>query len=113
MTTIYHNPRCRKSRETLQLLENNNEQVKTILYLDDPPSAKELKELLKMLDMTPVELVRKNETIWKENFKNKDLTDKEILEAMVRFPKLMKRPIVIKNGQAALGRPPVSVLHIL
>ena len=113
MTTIYHNPRCRKSRETLQLLEEKGEQPKIILYLDDTPSEAELKEILKMLGISPIELVRKNEAIWKEKFKNKDLSDTEIIKAMARNPKLIERPIVIKNGRAALGRPPSNVLDIL
>jgi arsenate reductase len=113
MTKIYHNPRCRKSRETLQLLEDKKESIETILYLDDPPTTGELKEILKMLGMTPIELVRKNEAVWKENFKNKEMSDQEILEAMVSFPKLIERPIVIKNGKAAIGRPPESVVNIL
>jgi arsenate reductase len=113
MTTIYHNPRCRKSRETLQLLEEKNEVIETVLYLDNPPTTAELKKLLKMLGMAPIELIRKNEAVWKENFKHKDLSDTEIIEAMVAHPKLIERPIVIKNGKAAVGRPPENVLNIL
>ncbi len=113
MTTIYHNPRCRKSRETLQLLEEKGEQPKIILYLEETPSEAELKKVLKMLGISPIELVRKNEAIWKEQFKNKDLTDAEIITAMVQNPKLIERPIVLKNGRAALGRPPSNVLGIL
>ncbi|MBT8263304.1 MAG: arsenate reductase (glutaredoxin) [Bacteroidia bacterium] len=113
MTTIYHNPRCRKSRETLHLLEERNESVNTVLYLDDPPTVKELKNILNMLGMKPIELVRKNEAIWKENFKNKDLSDDDILKAMRNHPKLIERPIVLKNGKAALGRPPENVINIL
>ncbi len=113
MTTIYHNPRCRKSRETLQLLEQKNETIETVLYLENPPTTATLKKLLKKLGIAPMELIRKNETIWKEKFKNKDLNDAEILEAMVTYPKLIERPIVTKNGKAALGRPPENVLHIL
>ncbi len=113
MTTIYHNPRCRKSRETLQLLEEKGEQPKIILYLDDTPSEAELKEILKMLGISPIALVRKNESIWKEQFKNKDLTDAEIITAMTQNPKLIERPIVVKNGRAVLGRPPSNVEDIL
>ena len=113
MTKIYHNPRCRKSRETLQILEEKNESIETILYLDNPPSSEELKEILKMLGITPIQLVRKNELVWKENFKNKEMNDEEIINAMISHPKLIERPIVIKNGKAALGRPPESVIHIL
>ena len=113
MTTIYHNPRCRKSRETLQILEEKGEQPKIVLYLEDTPSEAELKDILKMLGISPIELVRKNEAIWKEQFKNKDLTDAEIITAMAQNPKLIERPIVIKNDRAVLGRPPSNVEDIL
>lgn len=113
MTAIYHNPRCRKSRETLALLEQNNEQIEIVLYLENPPSEAELSDILEKLKLSPIELVRKNESIWKENFKGKQLSESEIIKAMARNPKLIERPIVIKNGKAALGRPPENVLNIL
>ncbi len=113
MTTIYHNPRCRKSRETLALLDKNNEQIEIVLYMENPPTETELSGILEKLKLFPIELVRKNESVWKENFKGKQLSDAEIIEAMVKNPKLIERPVVIKNGKAALGRPPESVLNIL
>ncbi len=113
MTKIYHNPRCRKSRETLQLLESLNEDVTIVEYLKEVPTQEELKEILKRLDMKPMELIRKSEAVWKENFKNKQLTDNQLIKAMVDHPKLIERPIVIKGNKAALGRPPENVKSIL
>ena len=113
MTTIYHNPRCRKSRETLALLEQRNESIDIVLYLDNPPSEEELRKILGLLKLSPLELVRKNEQIWKDNYKGKTMRDDAIITAMVQNPKLIERPIVIKNGKAALGRPPENVVEIL
>lgn len=113
MTTIYHNPRCRKSRETLALLEERKESLDIVLYLDNPPSEAELGKILKQLDMSPSELVRRNEQLWKDNYKGKKMSDDEIITAMVENPKLIERPIVIKNDKAALGRPPENVIEIL
>ena len=112
MCTIYHNPRCRKSRETLQLLENNNIQPEIIRYLDDVPTEKELSALLKKLGMKPIDLVRKGEAVWKEHFKGKDLSDREILGAMVKFPKLIERPIVVRGDKAVIGRPPENIMPL-
>lgn len=113
MTKIYHNPRCRKSRETLELLKSKGEEIEIISYLEEVPSKKELLELIKLLGITPLELVRKNEPIWKEHYRGKALAEGELIEAMLKYPKLIERPIVVKNGKAALGRPPESVLEIL
>lgn len=113
MTTIYHNPRCRKSRETLQILEDHKEDIEVIKYLETPPSEKELSHLLTLLGITPEKLLRKNEALWKEQFKGKDYSDQELIKIMVENPKLIERPIVVKNGKAALGRPPESVKEIL
>ncbi len=113
MTTIYHNPRCSKSRETLQLLEQKGEDINIVLYLEDTPSKEKLSEIIDQLGITPMQLIRKGEAIWKEQYKGKDLTPSQLIAAMVKNPKLIERPIVIKNGKAALGRPPESVLKIL
>jgi len=110
---IYHNPRCRKSRETLALIEANNQEAEIILYLDNPPNASELKALIKALAIKPLELIRKGEAIFKENYKGKELTDKEWIEAMLDHPKLIERPIVVSNGKAIIGRPPEKVLELL
>lgn len=113
MTTIYHNNRCRKSRETLAILEDKNEEITIIKYLENPPSEKELAKIITLLGITPIELVRKSETIWKDNFKDQELSDKELVSILHQNPKLIERPIVIKNNKAVIGRPPEKVIEIL
>ena len=110
---IYHNPRCSKSRQGLQLLKENNVDFEVVEYLKNPPTKDELKELIKKLGIKPIDLVRKNEKIWKENFKGKDLTDEQIIDAMVTYPKLIERPIVIKDDKAVVGRPPENILELI
>ena len=113
MTTLYHNPRCRKSREALQILQQANEPVEIVLYLKNSLSKEELKDILLKLEITAIALIRKNEAVWKENYKNKSLTEDELITAMVNNPKLIERPIAIKNGKAIVGRPPQEVLKVL
>ena len=113
MTTLYHNPRCRKSRETLQILQQTNEPVEIVLYLKDPLSKDALKKILQQLGVSALDLVRKNEAVWKENYKGKTLTEVQLITAMVNNPKLIERPIAIKNGKAVIGRPPQEVLKVL
>lgn len=113
MTTLYHNPRCSKSRETLHLLEEAGETVEIVRYLDNPPSKKELKQIISLLGIKPIDLVRTKENEWVENYKGKTLTDDEVIDAMVKFPKLIERPIAVKGLKAAIGRPPEDVLKIL
>jgi len=110
---IYHNPRCSKSRQGLAILEASNFNFETINYLKTPVSVAELEEIIKLLGIAPIDLVRKNEAIWKENYKGKVLTDAEIVSAMVANPKLIERPIVINNGKAVIGRPPEIIKSIL
>ena len=110
---IYHNPRCRKSREGLQILEESGAEFETVLYLDNPPSVNELKEIIQKLGIEPLALVRTGEADWKENFKGKNLTDDEIVKAMVTYPKLIERPIVIKGNKAVVGRPPEKIKELL
>ncbi len=110
---IFHNPRCSKSRQGLAILEDSNQDFEIIQYLKTPPSKDELEKILQMLQMEPIDLVRKNEAIWKENFKGKELSNNEIIDAMVNNPKLIERPIVINGEKAALGRPPESINEIL
>jgi len=110
---IYHNPRCRKSREGLQILEDSKKKFEVVLYLENPPSEKELKSIISKLGVTPLELVRTGEPDWKENFKGKELTEDEIIKAMVNYPKLIERPIVIKNDKAVVGRPPEKIKELL
>ena len=110
---IYHNPRCRKSRETLALLEEKGQSPEVVEYLKDVPSKEELKEVLSLLGISAEKLLRKGEAIFKENFKGKTLSDDEWIAAMVEFPKLIERPIVIHKGKAVIGRPPENVLEII
>lgn len=106
---IYHNPRCRKSRETLQLIEAQGIQPEIVEYLKDTPSEKEIADLLKLLQISAEELLRKEESVFKENYKGKSLSEKEWIKAMHDNPKLIQRPIVVENGKAVLGRPPENV----
>lgn len=109
---IYHNPRCSKSRQTLALIQENGITPEIIEYLNLPISTSELASLLEMLNIKPIQLVRKSEQIWKENFKGKDLSDDEIVGAMVKYPKLIERPIVVEKRKAIIGRPPENVLSL-
>jgi len=113
MIKIYHNNRCSKSRQGLQILEKSGKEFKVVKYLENVPTAKELKEIIGLLGISPIELVRKNEAIWKENYKNKTLSDNELIEAMVNNPKLIERPIIINGNKAVIGRPPEKILDIL
>ena len=113
MIKIYHNPRCRKSREGLAILEKSNKEFEIVRYLDDIPSVETLTEIIKLLGITPIQLVRKTESIWKENYKRKELSDSEIIEAMIANPKLIERPIVISNKKAVIGRPPENIISII
>ena len=117
-TTIYHNPRCSKSRQTLELLNTHGAEPSVVEYLNTPPDAQTLDELLKLLKLEPRELMRTHEAEYKDNHLDDDsLSREQLIAAMVKFPKLIERPIVITehNGkrQAAIGRPPESVLDIL
>lgn len=113
MIKIYHNPRCRKSREGVQILEESGKKFEIVQYLNEVPSFNELKEIIDMLDITPIQLVRKNEAVWKENYKGKELSDDEIIQAMIENPKLIERPIVINNNKAVVGRPPENIRLII
>ena len=106
---IYHNPRCSKSRQTLELLREHTDKIEIIEYLKDIPSENQLKEVLSFLDLKPQDVLRKGESIFKENFKGKEFTDDEWIKHMIEYPKLTERPIVIKDNKAVLGRPPENV----
>ncbi len=113
-TTIYHNPRCSKSRATLQLLEDKKAEPTVVEYLKTPPDAKTLDELLTKLGMEPRDLMRKHEAEYKDNnLDDESLSRNELIQAMVDFPKLIERPIVVANGKVAIGRPIENVLDIL
>lgn len=106
---IYHNPRCRKSREGLKILEESNQKFEIIEYLKTPPPHNELKNIIDLLSIAPIELIRKNEAIWKEKYKNKSFTDTEIIDLMTENPKLIERPIVFTEDKAVIGRPPDNI----
>ena len=113
MIKIYHNPRCRKAREGLQILEDSGKDFEIVKYLDEIPTEKELSYIIKLLNIKPIDLVRKNESIWKDNYKNKELTDNEIITAMIQNPKLIERPIVVNDNKAIVGRPPENIKKII
>ena len=111
--TIWHNPRCSKSRATLSLLEEHGLNPKIVEYLKTPPSAEELKSVLKKLHMKPRVLMRKGEDIYKElNLADESLSDDKLIDAMVKNPVLIERPVVLYAARAALGRPPENVLDL-
>ena len=111
---IYHNSRCSKSRGTLELLQARGIEPEVVNYLDTPPSAEELKTLLRLLGMTPRQLLRTGEAEYKElGLTDPAVGDEDIVQAMVEHPRLIERPIVVADGKAALGRPPEAVLAIL
>jgi len=112
--TIYHNPHCSKSRQTLELLRAQNVQPTIIEYLKTPPSFDELKLVLNLLNLSARELIRSKETVYREkNLSNPDITENELIQVMIEQPILIERPIVIHNNKAILGRPPEKVLEIL
>ncbi len=110
---IYHNPRCRKSRETLKLITEKGLEPEVILYLQNPPGEQELTRIIDLLGIDPTALIRKGESIFKENFKGKELSADEWIKIMVENPKLIERPIVVKGDQAIIGRPPENVQKLL
>lgn len=113
MIQIYHNSRCGKSRECLAFLEDSSKEFEIIKYLDDVPTFDELKTIIKKLDLKPIELVRTKEKIWIENFKDKIMSDDEIIQAMILNPILIERPIVINGEKAVIARPLEKIAAIL
>ncbi|MHB2054544.1 arsenate reductase (glutaredoxin) [Pantoea dispersa] len=115
MVRIYHNPHCSKSRETLALLQQQGIEPQVVLYLDTPPDIDTLKTLLQQLGMHSArELMRRGEEIYKTlGLASNDLSEQQLLQAMVEHPKLIERPIVIQGDRARIGRPPEAVLEIL
>ena len=111
---IYHNPRCSKSRQTLQLLKDHGVEPEVVEYLKTPPDRATLERILDMLGLEPRELMRKKEQEYKDNnLSDPNLSRDQLIDAMLAHPKLIERPIVIKDGKAALGRPPEQVLEII
>jgi arsenate reductase len=111
---MLHNPRCSKSRTTLQLLRENGVEPEIILYLETPPDTDLLISILRKLDLKPRELMRTGQPEYKEmGLDDMQLSDEQLIAAMIKAPILIERPIVLANGQARIGRPPESVLKIL
>lgn len=113
MLTIYHNNRCSKSREGVCFLENTKKPFEIINYLESVPTFAELESIINKLKIKPIELVRIKEKDWIQNFKGKNLSDKEIIEAMIQFPKLIERPIVINGNKAIIARPTELINKVL
>ena len=111
--TIYHNPRCSKSRQALALLTERGIEPEVIEYLKTPPTQPELRALLKKLGMRPADILRTGEDAFKEKYKGKSLSDDQWLDAIARDPILLERPIVVKDQRAVVGRPPEKVLELL
>ncbi|MFY0591123.1 arsenate reductase (glutaredoxin) [Roseivirga sp.] len=110
---VYHNPRCTKSRQAVQLLEERGVDFEVIEYLKELPTAATLKTVISKLGITPFELLRKGEAVYKSDFKGKSLSDDEWIQAMLDHPKLIERPIIIKGDQAVIGRPTEAVNTLL
>jgi arsenate reductase len=110
---IYHNPRCSKSREALKELEAMEVEFEVIQYLNEPITFEQMTDLLEKLDISAEELVRKNESVWKESFADKELDEEEIIFAMIEFPKLIQRPIVVKGEKAVIARPKEEIKKLL
>ena len=110
---IYHNPRCSKSRQALELIKKRVSNFETIEYLEKTLEFNEIKLLLSILEIKPIELIRTKELIWKENYKHKVLNDNEIINAIINHPKLMQRPIIINKKKGIIGRSIENVLDIL
>lgn len=110
---IYHNPRCRKSREGLQIIQEAGVEIEIIKYLEEVPSKNELKEILKKLNIPAEKLIRKGESIFKENYKGQHLSNEEWINVMIKHPQLIERPIVINGDKAVIGRPPQNIETLL
>jgi arsenate reductase len=111
MLTIYHNPRCSKSRQTLALIEENNQELTIVEYLKAPLDEATIKSLLSLLNISPIEMMRVKETEFKEQSLT-DADDEQLIQAMVNTPKLIERPIVTSDNKAVIGRPPENVLTL-
>ena len=110
---IYHNPRCRKSREGIKYLESKKINFEVIDYIKNNLSSEQIKKILKKLQLKPIELVRKNEVIWKEKYKGKDFTDDQLMKILSNEPKLIERPIIVSEKLAVIGRPAENIDKLL
>ena len=113
MIRIYHNSRCSKSRETLDLLKSSELDFEIVEYLKEKLTKNQIQVLINKLGLKPLELVRKNEAIWKENFKDKVLTNNEIVEILSENPTLIERPIIELDNKAVIGRPPENIFNLI
>lgn len=113
MITIYHNPRCSKSRDGLELLEKSGTEYTVVKYFDTPLTKKEIKELLEKLRIKPIQLVRQKEDIWKEHFADRKLTSAQIINALAKYPQLIERPIVVNGDIAIIARPANTINEII
>ncbi len=113
MIKIYHNPRCSKSRCALDLLKSSDKEYEIIDYMKNPLGKVDIELIISKLGIQPIELVRTKEPIWKEKFHNKSLTGDEIIEAMLEYPQLIERPIVIEGDRAVIGRPTEKIVDFL
>lgn len=113
MITIYHNPKCSKSREGVCLLEEKGIEFETFKYLDEKITKRELTSIIKKLKIKPIELVRTKEQLWKDNFSSKELSDDEIIDIMLKNHVLIERPIIINGRKAVIGRPIEKILEII
>ena len=110
---LYHNPRCSKSRQGLAILKEKNLKFEIVEYLKSPLNKEEISDIISKLKIQPIDLVRKNELVWKEKFKNKNLDNDQILSALVEYPKLIERPILVNGNSAIIGRPPEQLSSII
>jgi arsenate reductase len=109
---IYHNPRCSKSRNTLAIIESKTSVIEIIDYIKNPIKFEEINLIIEKLKIKAISLVRINESIWRKHYKGKEMTDEEVIKAIIKHPKLMERPIVTTNKKAIIGRPPENVLSL-
>jgi arsenate reductase len=113
MITLFHNPRCGKSREGLALIEQSGKAFEVVKYLENPPNFEELTTLITKLQLKPIALVRQKERIWIEHFTGKTLTDVDVIKALVAHPILIERPIIIEGNKAIIGRPIEKIIRFL
>jgi arsenate reductase len=113
MITVYHNPRCGKSRECVTFLENSKHVYEVVKYLENPLNFNELSKLISKLNINPIELIRTKESVWIENYKNKNLSDTEIIQIMADNPILMERPIAVNGEKAIIARPLEKINDII
>ena len=113
MVKIYHNPRCSKSRSAVQILEERGVPYEVVRYMDEPMTEEEFLELLDLLDLEAPELLRTDEKIWRENYRELELNEDELVMLMLEHPQLMQRPIVVNGSKAVVARPPERVLEVL